>query len=76
MNSCKKDKSCKRSFYLKGAKDNYICSGITKPKIYKKDIISLCLKGELSQKGIEMTREEAIFLITALGSALTTDCIK
>ena len=54
-------------------KKNYICSGIsTKPSKFKCDKVWLCLQGKVSRSGIEMTKEEAFGIITALSATYYT----
>jgi hypothetical protein len=67
----KKLKTCKSILIIKGGKNNYICSGISNtPTKYKKDIIHLCLRGILSKIKLEMTKDEASFIISVLAASL------
>jgi hypothetical protein len=71
MNCPKKSNTCKSLLIIKGGKNNYICSGISKkPTKYNKDIIHLCLNGILSKMKIEMTKDEASFIISVLAASL------
>ena len=49
----------------------FICSGICKtPEKYLHDNVKLCFKGSLSDREIEMTVEEALFIISGLTNTL------
>ena len=66
-----KNKYCTSILIFKGKKDNFICSGVSKkPTKYKEDIIWLCLKGKLCKTQLEMTKAEAVFIISSLSSTL------
>jgi hypothetical protein len=66
-----KNKKCDLTLKISPNKKNYICSGINKKGTkYKNDVIWLCLKGLLSELKIEMTRGEAAFIISVLGTSL------
>jgi hypothetical protein len=67
----KKNKNCQSTLLIKGKEDNFICAGIsTKPTNYKKDNIWLCSKGAVCQFALELTVEEALYICSALNSAL------
>ena len=67
MNCPKKNKNCTQCLIFKCKGNSFICSGINKkPKKYKHDNIQLCLKGELSSSEIQMTKQEACFITSAL----------
>ena len=67
----RKNKNCTPSLCIKGSGKNFICSGInTKPSKYKKDYIMFCLSGELSNRSMEMTIQEASFMISTLSMTL------
>jgi hypothetical protein len=63
----RKNKNCKPSLIFGCKGDNFICSGINKkPSKYKKDYVMLCLKGQISDRSMEMTVEEACFITSAI----------
>lgn len=63
----RKNKNCTPSLCIKGTGKNFICSGINdKPSKCKTDYIMLCLSGELSNRTIELTVQEACFISSAL----------
>jgi hypothetical protein len=65
----RKNKNCNPCLIYKCKSKNFICSGINnKPTKYKKDYVTLCLKGQLSNRIIEMTCEEACFIASAIMS--------
>jgi hypothetical protein len=67
----RKNKNCRPSLCIKGRGKNFICSGInSKPSKYHKDYIMLCLSGELTNRSIEMTIQEAAFMVSALSMTL------
>jgi hypothetical protein len=67
----RKNKNCIPSLCIKGKGRNFICSGInSNPSKYKKDNIMLCLSGELTNRSIEMTIQEAAFIISVLSMVL------
>jgi len=71
MKCPKKNKYCNPSICFKTIKHNYICSGISsKPTKYKKDIVWLCLKGKFSQTQLELTKGEALGIISVLTGSL------
>ncbi len=69
----RKNKHCSPCLIYKCKGGNFICSGInTKPAKYKKDNVNLCLRGQLANRTIEMTCEEACFIASALMSTTGT----
>jgi len=69
MKCPKKEKSCKPSICFMTKKGNYICSGISsKPTKFECDNVWLCLKGKVAESGIEMTKAEALGIISALSA--------
>jgi hypothetical protein len=68
MSKCpRKNKHCKCTLLIKARGNNFICSGInSKPTKYKGDAILLCLSGEISNRCIEMTQEEAAYIAAVL----------
>ncbi len=71
MKCLRKNKNCVPSLCIKGRGKNYICSGInSKPSKCKTDYIMLCLSGELANRSIEMTVQEASFILSVLSMAL------
>jgi len=63
----RKNKNCKPCLIYQCKGSNFICSGVNKkPTKYKKDYITLCLKGQLANRSIEMTVEEACFIASAI----------
>lgn len=72
MSNClRKNKNCNSTLCIKARGKNFICSGInSKPSKYKKDNIMLCLSGELANRSIEMTIQEASFIISTLSMTL------
>ena len=68
-------KNCKSVLYIPAKGKDYICSGIShKPTKYKKDNIWLCLAGTLIEDmKLEMTREEALIIVSALSLAASDD---
>lgn len=63
----KKNKNCNPCLIYKCKTNNYICSGINqKPTKYKNDFVTLCIKGKLANRTLEMTVEEACFISSAL----------
>lgn len=67
----KKNKYCIPSIYFITSRKNYICSGINhKPTKFTEDIIWLCLKGAFSKTELEMTRGEALGIISVLTASL------
>lgn len=69
MKCPKKNKNCTPCLIYRCKNGNFICSGINdKPMKYKKDYVNLCLKGQLANRTIEMTCEEACFISSALMS--------
>lgn len=66
-----KNKSCKLSLMYYCNKKNFICSGLAKQGTkYYKDVIWLCLKGEIMERRIEMTPYEASLILSVLSSTL------
>jgi hypothetical protein len=71
MKCPKKDKNCKPSICFKTIKNNFICSGVSfKPSKFKEDNIWLCLRGKLSETSLEMTKGEALGIISTLTGSL------
>lgn len=71
MKCPRKEKHCKPTICFKTIKRNFICSGISnKPTKYKYDIVWLCLKGKFSETFIEMTKAEALGIISVLTGSL------
>jgi hypothetical protein len=71
MSCPRKKKDCTLCLLYKCKGGNFICSGINKkPTKYKNDNITLCLKGQLTNRNIEMTVEEACFIASALVSTV------
>ena len=71
MKCLRKNKNCEPSLCIRGAGKNFVCAGLNKkPSKFKKDNIWLCLSGELSNRTIEMTKQEAGFFIGCLGIAI------
>jgi len=69
----RKNKNCKPCLLYQCKGGNFICSGInSKPTKYKKDYITLCLKGQLSNRIIEMTIEESCFIASSLIASIGT----
>lgn len=67
----KKDKHCTPSLCFFSNKQNYICAGISnKPTSWKDDIFWLCLRGKHAKTALEMTRGEALGIISALTANL------
>jgi len=68
-----KHKRCKQVVTIKGAGDNYICSGINKkPTKYKNDNVWLCLNGEyVKDLKLEMTMDEAFAFMSTLTATLS-----
>jgi hypothetical protein len=68
----KKNKDCKPQIKIP-AGSHYICAGLnSKPKMYHKDIIKLCLCGKyVKDFAIEMTPQEALLIIKVLIAAIT-----
>lgn len=63
----KKNKHCKPCLIFECKGGNYICSGINKkPTKYNKDNVTLCLSGQLANRTLEMTQEEACFIAAAI----------
>ena len=63
------NKNCSPCLIYKCKGKNFICSGINKkPTKYKKDFVTLCLKGQLSNRIMEMTVQEACFITSAIMS--------
>jgi len=64
-------KNCQSCMIVKGKQGNFICSGICiTPTKFHKDNIWLCSRGMLSKFNLEMTVKEALFICSALYSAL------
>jgi hypothetical protein len=61
-----KNKYCKSQAIARAKNNNFICSGINSKPYIKKDIIKLCVKGRFCKMQAEMTRKEAIGIITTL----------
>ena len=73
---CKKNsKHCSPILCIMAKGTNYVCSGVSKtPTKYKDDKIWLCLSGCLIKNTkIEMTKEEALIIISALSLAASDD---
>lgn len=70
---CKKNKQCKKIYYMEGKGKCYICAGINMtPTKHKYDNVWLCLKGRyVKSHRIEMTREEALVMISAMSLAVS-----
>lgn len=65
-------KRCEITHRIEARNGDHICCGINiKPKSDKNDVVNLCLKGELIEPlSIEMTRHEALMIISALSTHL------
>ncbi len=71
MKCPRKNKKCSPALIYQCRDGNFICSGIAKKgSKYSKDIIWLCLKGQLSHSEIEMTPHEASLIVSALSSSI------
>jgi hypothetical protein len=71
MKCLKKSKVCKPSVCFQTIKGNYICSGISsKPSKFGEDRIWLCLKGALAKTSLEMTKGEALGIVSVLAASL------
>jgi hypothetical protein len=71
VNCPKKSKVCKPSVCFLSSKGNYICSGISKkPTRFKEDIVWLCLKGAFAKTNMEMTKAEALGIISVITASL------
>ena len=69
MSCPRKNKNCKPCLIYKCKGGNFICSGNNnKPTKYKKDYVILCLKGQLTNRSIEMTCQEACLIASAIMS--------
>lgn len=67
----KNNKNCLPNLIYKCKNKNFICSGTgKKPTGYKKDFVWICMRGALSKTEIEMTVQEASFVISVLASTL------
>lgn len=67
----RKIKECSPSICFTTKKDNYICSGISKkPSKFHKDFVWLCLKGKYAETKLEMTKGEALGIISVLTGSL------
>ena len=71
MKCIKKNYYCKPSICFKAKGNNFICSGISKkPSKFKEDIVWLCGKGKVAKFDLEMTKSEALALISVLTGSL------
>lgn len=71
MNCPRKQTECKPSILFRGKGDNLICSGISKkPSRYRKDNVWLCLQGAYGKTYLEMTKQEALMVISALAGSV------
>lgn len=72
MKCPRKYKNCSATKIAYAQKNSqFICSGICKaPEKYLHDNVKLCFKGSLSDREIEMTVEEALFIISGLTNTL------
>jgi len=72
MTCPRKSKQCKQKMCF-DYKNHYICSGkLKRGTKYKNDIIQLCLKGKfINNFCMEMTRSEALLIISALSGSLS-----
>ena len=73
MKCPKKNKFCKPMSKIPAARGQFVCAGHNaKPAKWHKDIIKLCLCGELVKDfGIEMTPQEALFISKVLINAIS-----
>jgi hypothetical protein len=71
MGCPRKNKNCKPSLIYLCKNKNFICSGIAKKgsKI-SKDIVWLCIRGELAHSEIELTPHEASLITSTLASSV------
>jgi len=71
MKKIKHHKDCNSVVCYKFSYRNLICCGVAKKgSRFPKDIIWLCLKGELGQNKMEMTPREASLIVSALSCAI------
>jgi len=71
MKCPKNNKNCTPNLVYQGAGNNFICSGTCKkPTKCKTDFVWLCMKGQLSKTEMEMTVQEASFLVSVLSATL------
>ncbi len=72
MNVCPRgNKNCEIGLMFRTKKNNYVCSGFNKnPTKYHKDIVNLCSKGFFTEFNMEMTKEEALYIISVLSSTM------
>ncbi len=71
MRCPRKNKKCTPTYIYLGKNKNFICSGIAKKGTrYSKDIVWLCLKGELARSEIELTPHEASLIVSVLASSV------
>ena len=71
MKCIKNRKECKPSVCFKTIKNNYICSGISRnPSHYSQDKFWLCGRGKECSFDLEMTKEEALLIVSALCASL------